>query len=163
MFRLTLLGIVLSAVALAQTDRGTLTGVITDPAGAVVANAAIELKGVENGTVYPAVTSATGNYTFSQLPVGTYELTVAIPGFKKLTRGNIRIQSSQVIPLNMQLEIGTSSESVTVSTEVTLLRTDSSDVSTNVDTGRLTSLPILPIGNGFPAATASVPRRRWRI
>jgi len=152
MFRLTLLGIVLSAVALAQTDRGTLTGVITDPAGAVVANAAIELKGVENGTVYPAVTSATGNYTFSQLPVGTYELTVAIPGFKKLTRGNIRIQSSQVIPLNMQLEIGTSSESVTVSTEVTLLRTDSSDVSTNVDTGRLTSLPILPIGNGFSSS-----------
>jgi Carboxypeptidase regulatory-like domain len=106
MLRLTAVGIVLGMVALAQTDRGTLTGVITDPAGAVVANAAIELRGVETGMVYPAVTSATGNYTFSQLPVGTYELTVAIPGFKKLTRGNIRVQSSQVIPLDLQLEVG---------------------------------------------------------
>ena len=67
--RLTVMGIVLGAMALAQTDRGTLTGVISDPAGAVVANAAIELRGAETGTVYQAVTSATGNYTFSQLPV----------------------------------------------------------------------------------------------
>lgn len=133
---------------LAQTDRGTITGVISDPAGAVVANAAIELRGVETGTVYPAVTSATGNYTFSQLPVGTYELTVAIPGFKKLTRSNIRVQVSQVIPVDLQLEVGSATESVTVTAEVTLLRTDSSDVSTNVETARLTSLPILPIGNG---------------
>jgi len=82
------------------------------------------------------------------LPVGTYELTVAIAGFKKLTRSNIRVQSSQVIPLNIVLEVGSASESVTVTAEVTLLRTDSSDVSANVATDRLTSLPILPIGNG---------------
>lgn len=148
LLRLTVIGLMLGAVAFAQTDRGTLTGVIADPAGAVVANSAIELRGAETGTVYQAVTSATGNYTFSQLPVGTYELTVAIPGFKKLTRGNIRIQSSQVIPLNIVLEVGSASESVTVTAEVTLLRTDSSDVSANVETDRLTSLPILPIGNG---------------
>ena len=148
LLRLTVIGIVLGAVALAQTDRGTLTGVIADPAGAVIPNAAIELRGVETGTVYPAVTSATGNYTFSQLPVGTYELAVAIPGFKKLTRANIRVQTSQVIPLNIVLEVGSASESVTVTAEVTLLRTDSSDVSANVETARLTSLPILPIGNG---------------
>jgi len=148
MIRLIVVGVVMGMVALAQTDRGTLTGVISDPAGAIVANAAIELRGVETGTMYQAATSATGNYTFSQLPVGTYELTVAIPGFKKLTRSNIRVQSSQVIPLNIVLEVGSASESVTVTAEVTLLRTDSSDVSANVETDRLTSLPILPIGNG---------------
>src|ERR1051325_5927480 len=99
MNRLTVFGIVMSVAALVafgQTDRGTLTGVIADPAGAVVANAAIELRGAETGTQYQAVTSATGNYTFTQLPVGTYELTVAVAGFKKLTRSNIRIQSAQV-------------------------------------------------------------------
>lgn len=146
--RLLVVGLVLGAVALAQTDRGTITGSITDPVGAVVANAPLDLRGTETGVSYPAITSATGNYTFTQIPIGTYELNVVVPGFKKFTRGNIRVQASQVIPVDVQLELGSAAESVTVTSEVTLLRTDSSDVSTNVQTSRLTSLPILPIGNG---------------
>jgi hypothetical protein len=55
----------------AQSDRATITGTVSDPAGAVVANAPIQARNIETGVVYPAATSTTGNYTIAQLPVGT--------------------------------------------------------------------------------------------
>jgi hypothetical protein len=75
--------------AIAQTDRGTITGAVSDPAGAVVAGAAVEAKSVDSGTTYEAGTSTTGNYTLAQMPAGTYELSVAVPGFKKLVRPGV--------------------------------------------------------------------------
>src|SRR6478672_4787624 len=72
-----------ATLAFAQSDRGTITGTVGDPAGAVVAGAPIEARNVETGAVYQAATSTTGNYTIAQLPAGTYELTVTVPGFKK--------------------------------------------------------------------------------
>jgi carboxypeptidase family protein len=87
LFSFLLLSAGLSAVsALAQSDRGTITGTVSDPAGAVVANAPIQAKNIETGVVYPGQTSTTGNYTIAQLPVGTYELSVTVQGFKKWIR-----------------------------------------------------------------------------
>ena len=63
------LGSVVFAVAIfAQTDRGTITGTIADPAGAVVAGAKIEAKNVATGAVYEVASTDTGNYTLAQLP-----------------------------------------------------------------------------------------------
>ncbi|MGH7441894.1 MAG: carboxypeptidase-like regulatory domain-containing protein, partial [bacterium] len=62
-----LLGFALSA--LAQSDRGTITGTVADPAGAVVSNALIEARNVETGAMYTAGSTATGNYTLAQMPV----------------------------------------------------------------------------------------------
>src|SRR5580698_9635599 len=81
---------------LAQSDRATITGTVTDPTGAVVANAPIQAKHIETGVVYPGATSTTGNYTIAQLPVGTYEVSVAVPGFKKYVRENLTVQVAQV-------------------------------------------------------------------
>jgi hypothetical protein len=74
--------------AFAQSDRGTITGTVSDPAGAVVAGAAIEARNTETGAVYPVAASNTGNYTIAEVPAGTYEVTVTVPGFKKLVRPN---------------------------------------------------------------------------
>src|SRR4051812_41159745 len=126
--KLFICAVVFALITWAQTDRGTITGMVTDPAGAAVPNAVMELKGTETGTTYPAESSATGNYTFSQLPVGLYELSVTVPGFKKFVRQNIRVQGAQTVGVDIQLEIGTSSESVTITAEVSLLRTESSDI-----------------------------------
>jgi hypothetical protein len=81
--------LLLSIAALAQSDRGTITGTIADPAGALVAGAAIELKNSDTGAVYQTETTASGNYTLAQIPVGAYELSVTVPGFKKYLRQNI--------------------------------------------------------------------------
>ncbi len=66
-------------IAFAQNS-GTLTGVISDPAGAVVPHASVEVKNAETDAIYQGGTSATGNYTFS-LPRGTYELSVTVASF----------------------------------------------------------------------------------
>src|ERR1700747_70868 len=80
--------------AFGQTG-GTITGVISDPAGAVVPNAPVEAKNLATGVVVPAATSATGNYTLADLPAGTYELDVAVPGFKKFVQTGITVQQLQ--------------------------------------------------------------------
>src|SRR5437016_5160173 len=102
----------LSIAAFAQSDRGTITGTIADPAGAVVANAPIEAKNTETGALYQAASSSTGNYTLPQLPVGTYELSVTVPGFKKYVRQNVTVAIAQTFRVDVALEVGSASESV---------------------------------------------------
>jgi hypothetical protein len=128
------LGAALASVAFAQGDRGAITGTISDPAGAVVAAAAAEAKHVETGAVYPVETTSTGNYTISQLPVGAYELTVTVPGFKKFVRSGLTVQVAQTLRVDVTLEVGNASESVTVTETTTLLKTESGELSHNVPT-----------------------------
>jgi len=75
---LTLLMMIYAGMGLGQTALGTITGIVSDPAGAVVANATVEVKNLNSAQVYRALTTETGNYTVSQVPVGPYELTVTV-------------------------------------------------------------------------------------
>src|SRR5690348_17914486 len=81
----------------AQSDRGTITGTVSDPAGAVVANAAIRTRNIETGVTYDGASSDTGNFTVAQLPVGTYEVTVSVQGFKKYTRAGLQVGVAQIL------------------------------------------------------------------
>src|SRR5215468_6447880 len=101
--RLTLVSTFLciySVAVFAQSDRGTITGTIADPAGAVVASAAIEARNTGTGAVYPVASSATGNYTLAELPVGNYEISVTVPGFKKSVRQGLTVQVAQTLRLD---------------------------------------------------------------
>jgi len=142
------LSLALTAFALAlyaQTDRGTITGTISDPAGAVVANATVEAKNTATGGVYTAASSATGNYTIAQLPVGTYDLSVTVAGFKKYIRNGIIIEVAGIDRVDPTLEVGAATESVTVQAESPMLKVDSTEVSYNIATSSLDDLPILTL------------------
>ena len=78
---LILCSFLLAAVAAAQTANASVTGTVSDPSGAVIASAPVEVRNTETGQLYATQSSATGNYTVPQLPVGRYELTVTVPGF----------------------------------------------------------------------------------
>src|SRR5215472_12959245 len=117
--------LVCASAMFAQSDRGTITGTISDPAGAVVANAAIEARNTETGAVYPVASSATGNYTLAELPAGTYEVTVTTPGFKKYVRPGLIVQAAQIIRVDAAMEVGNASESVTINEQAPLLNTES--------------------------------------
>src|SRR5438093_13743822 len=67
--------------AFAQTDRGTITGTVSDMTGAVVPGTRVEAKNVQTGSTYTAGSSETGNYTLPQLPAGVYEVSISLPGF----------------------------------------------------------------------------------
>src|SRR5579864_2068873 len=135
-----------ASAVFAQSDRGTITGTISDPAGAVIAAAAIEARNTETGVVYPVAASATGNYTIPQLPAGTYELSVTVPGFKKLLRPGLIIQAAQTIRVDATLEVGNATESVTVQAEAPLLKTESGELSQTIAAQVMDSLPLLQVG-----------------
>src|SRR5215471_16596501 len=134
--------------AFAQSDRGTITGEIADPAGAVVAGAPVEATNAETGAVYQAATSATGNYTLSQLPAGDYTLSVTVPGFKRYVRQNVVVSVAGTLRIDVTLEVGATSESVTVTEAAPLLKTESGELSHNMTTDRVDNLPVINLGFG---------------
>jgi hypothetical protein len=146
--------VVLAFSAFGQSDRGTITGTIVDPAGALVPGAPVEAKNVGTGAVYQAGASATGNFTLAQLPTGTYEFSVTVPGFKKYVRTNLLLQVAQTVRVDVVLEVGATSDSVTVTEVSPLLKTESGELSHNVNTSTLNSLPVLATGAG--AGTAGI-------
>ena len=107
---------------------------------------AVEARNVQTGAVYQTTSTSTGNYTLPQLPAGNYQLSVAVTGFKRFVQQNIAVPVAQTIRIDVALEIGAASESVTVTAEVSLLKTESGELSHNVASQRLDSLPILGIG-----------------
>src|SRR5215471_7959940 len=137
------------SAAFGQSDRGTITGTVSDPAGAVVAGAAIEARNVATDAVYPVATSATGNYTIAQLPAGNYELSVTVMGFKKFVRTGLTVEVAGTLRVDATLEVGAATESVTITAEAPALKTEGGEVSYNLPTSTLDDLPVL---NMFGAA-----------
>src|SRR5579864_874091 len=94
-----------SAIAFGQAANGTITGTISDPGGAVVAGAMIEVKNADTGVVYRGGSSNTGNFVIS-VPTGTYEITVTVEGFKKSVQSNVQVVTSTDTRRDVTLEIG---------------------------------------------------------
>src|SRR5690242_21460611 len=152
LLKIAVCSLALALVGLSQSDRGTITGTIADPAGAVIANAAVEIRNVETGAVYQAGASATGNYTLAQLPAGNYELSVTVPGFKKFVRKNVTVEVAQTYRVDVVLEVGSNTESVTVTASAPLLMTESGELSPTVTTNTMNTLPVMGIGAGAGAS-----------
>jgi hypothetical protein len=131
--RVSILAVLLSCASLGfgQTGLATVTGTITDPSGAPVASAPIEVRNLENGSIFRGASSDTGNFTVPQLPVGDYELSVTVTGFKKYSHTKFHLDAEQAMREDVTLQVGQSSESVSVSAEASLLQTESSELAGN--------------------------------
>src|SRR5579885_1477391 len=128
----------------AQSNQGTITGTISDPAGAVVPSAQIEVKNTQTGLVYRGGTSGTGNYVIA-VPSGIYEITVNATGFKKFVQQNVQVISATDTRKDVTLELGTANEVVTVADTAPLLKTESAEMSHLVEVKDLNELPVLTI------------------
>jgi len=147
--------LILCGTALAQSDRGTITGTVTDPAGAFIPAAPIEAKNSASGALYQVQSSTTGNYTLAQLPPGTYQISVSAPGFKQYLRTGITVLVAQTLRVDVRLEVGNISEIVTVNADAPLLRTESGDLSHSVTSQQLDDLPVLSINSGIRSPYAA--------
>jgi hypothetical protein len=135
--------LLIGGLAFSQSTRGSITGTITDPAGAVIPSAMIEAVNVENGAKYQGESSATGNYTLAELPAGLYQLSGSVPGFKQFVRTGITVIGSQTLRIDVALEVGEISEQITVQADATLLRTETAELSHNVPTKKMDELPVV--------------------
>jgi hypothetical protein len=140
--------LVLTSAAFGQSDRGTITGTILDPANAVVPGAKVTAKNIENGATYETTATITGDFTLATLPAGKYEVTVEAAGFKKSTRTNIEVQVAQSVRVDTTLQVGASTESVTVTTDAALLKTENAEQSMNVKGDKVNDLPLNFGGGG---------------
>ena len=138
-----------------QAATGTITGTVTDPTGAVVSGAAVEARNTETGVVYPAATTTTGNYTVTQLPVGTYAISVKVQEFKAYSHTNLAVPAGATIKEDVTLEIGAATETVTVEGQASLLSAESIETAHNVTLSQLDNLPLLGIG-AANAGTAGI-------
>jgi hypothetical protein len=134
-----------ASVGFGQTGLATITGTITDPSGAAIANAPIEVHNSETGAVFRGASSESGNFTVAQLPVGDYDLSVSVSGFKKYAHTKFHLAAEQTMREDVALQVGQSSESVTVTAEASLLQTESSETVGNFTLTQLDDLPLLTV------------------
>jgi hypothetical protein len=134
-----------AAMAWAQAGLATLTGTISDPSGAVIASAPVSATHIATGTVLSAATSSTGNYTISNMPIGGYQVTVEMPGFKTYHREGVQLALQQTLRIDISLEVGSQAESITVTAETTMMKTDSGQVTHNITMREIQNLPITPV------------------
>ena len=134
--------ILLAASALAQSDRGTITGTIMDSSGAVVPGAKVTLSNSGTGIRQETSTTPTGNYAIASLPVGRYTLAVEHPGFTRYEQSNILVQVAETTRVDVTLKVGQATESVQVSADATMLKTESAEQSSSLAGDTINTLPM---------------------
>jgi hypothetical protein len=139
----TIFLIVLTSIpAAAQKDSGGIAGVVKDASNAVVAGAKVTITDVERGTQVVTSTNAQGEYVASPLKIGRYQVTIEKAGFKKAQAGPVTVDVQARPAVDVTLQVGSSSESVTVTSANPQLETETSELGNVVDSRTMTALPL---------------------
>jgi hypothetical protein len=131
---------------LAQSDRGSIRGSVTDPSGSVVPDATVILNGVETGETRTAKTGDEGIYTFPEVAAGLYTVSVEAAGFQRTTVQDIKVAVQVTHTVNIQLTVGVATNQVTVQAEGETLNADTPVRQTNVSERQVRELPLI-VGN----------------
>jgi hypothetical protein len=131
------------APVFAQNDRASITGRITDPSGANVVGASVKATNNNTGATFEATTNDDGRFVVpSILQVGLYRVEATKPGFKTAVSDNIELRIGDVREVNLTLQVGATTESVTVTSEAPLLNTETSSQGTVIVGRQITELPL---------------------
>jgi hypothetical protein len=147
----------LALAASAQVNKSNLVGVAHDSSGAAVPGVTVKITNTGTGAVRQEVTDNTGLYRANLLDVGVYDLEAEKSGFKKVVQKEIRLAVGETITADLVLEVGGMTESVTVSANGELLRTETGSTGSTLDTQSIAKLPT--IGRNpyvFVALTAGI-------
>ncbi len=134
--------LLLAANNVAQITRGSLSGNVTDPTGALLANAKVELKNPSNGESIKTTTDEAGEFTFPSLAIGNYALTVEASGFKRFVIQSVMIEVATPARLAVALAVGEISEAITVTNVQELVNTSSPTLSNIVERRQVQDLPL---------------------
>lgn len=132
-----------AASASAQISKGNLTGIVTDPSGSAVPRATLRLVNTGTGAERTEQSDSSGIYRFMTLDAGSYRVEVESTGFKKFIREGIELRVGETTTVDIQLAMGQSAESVTVTAESPLLRTESASLGNTVSGQSIQELPMV--------------------
>ena len=124
------------------TTTSTISGRVVDTSGGVLPGATITARHLGTSTVSTTVTNTEGAFTLPSLPAGTYEVNIALEGFKTTIVRDVVITAVQGANINAKLEIGGLTETVTVASSSEIIQTQSSTISATITTNQITKLPL---------------------
>jgi outer membrane receptor protein involved in Fe transport len=139
----------------AQTITGSIRGTVTDPTGAVIAGAQVTARNIDTGVTLHTVSNSSGLYNFQFLVIGNYKVIATSPGFDSQEMGPVQLQIDQVASIDAKLRVGKTSETVSVGATGVLLDTQSSTISTSINSQTLENMPLN--GLNVQIATLFVP------
>ena len=128
--------------AFAQSDNSSISGVVKDPSGAVVANAKVTLKNESTAFERQATSNSGGFYTVTNIAPGYYTVTVEAPGFKKSSSSRNKLDAGVPIAVNMELAVGQLTESVTVEASAAQVNTESATVGKTIEQAQIQNLTL---------------------
>ena len=132
----------LAGSAIAQITAGQILGVVLDPSGTAVGEAAVAVRNLETNQTRKALSDERGLFLLPQLPVGSYEVTIEKTGFAPYAQGPIMLRLNQDADLRVRLELAGVIEKVTVREDAPLINTTDAEVGVNFDTKRISELPV---------------------
>src|SRR3984893_12540075 len=138
---LLLLGFTCSRTG-AQAVNATLVGTATDVTGAAVAGAKVEIKEANTGVTRITESNDSGNYVFSDLEPGRYQVVAGKTGFKRVIHGAVDVVVNTTVRVDLKLEPGTVTETVEVRGETPILQTDRADTGRKIETRQVEELPL---------------------
>src|SRR5437763_3591050 len=130
-----------TSLVFAQTSMATILGTVRDTSGALIPGVSITVKHTESGLTRTVISAENGGYNVPLLPVGAYELTTTMPGFKQQVRSGINLVVGQEAVVNLTLEVGAAAEQVTVTEEAPLVNTTTSSTSGVITEQQVKELP----------------------
>jgi Carboxypeptidase regulatory-like domain/TonB dependent receptor len=151
-----LTGLFLALPGVAQLDRGTITGTITDATGAVIPGAKITIKNQATNTAWETVSTGSGDYTAPNLPSGVYSMTIASPGLKTLVRSNVVVTVSETARVDASLQIGSATDTITVAADAEKLQTDNGVTGVALQNRQVNELPLTFGGGGRDAENFAI-------
>ncbi|NDJ10396.1 MAG: hypothetical protein EBY17_04290 [Acidobacteriia bacterium] len=131
-----------AGLVLSQTDKASLSGLVSDPTGAGVMSAVVTVKAKGRGGERRTSTTADGHYLFALMTPGVYEMAVEAPGFKRFVATSLTLQVAQESTMNAQLALGSVAESVEVEANVSMLNTESAAQGTVISQEKIGALPL---------------------
>ena len=137
-----LLSLLFAVPALAQRVASTIRGTVKDTSGAVIVGAKVSVKNEATGLARASETNASGSYAFADLPIGTYSIAIDYPGFKSSFTKGILLNVADVREIDIKLEAGAISETVSVEVPAVSVKTIGGDVSSIITGAQVRELPL---------------------
>jgi Na+-translocating ferredoxin:NAD+ oxidoreductase RnfD subunit len=159
MVRLLVLVGALSASAFGQAVYGTIGGTVLDPSGAGVVGARVAITDQQRNIEQITTTNGAGNYSLGHLIIGKYRVQVEMTGFKTAVQENVEVAVDTLRTLDITLQTGDVKETVTVTDEAPLLKTERTDVATTLTEKQVTELPTFQ--RNFSQLIATYPSNAW--
>jgi hypothetical protein len=141
-FALILFGFLLMATLAWSSITGTISGVVSDPSGAVVPGTTVTAMNTQTGVRTAVVTDAKGFYNFAALPVGTYEIGISQIGFRAYKRSGLAIDANSALKVDINLQVGTINEQVEVRSDTVHVETETTQMGEVITGKTMTAVPL---------------------